>query len=72
MISLVFEINRKAPGEFSFMKFLSFTAWDGLKTVRIMYLLSPVNEPLAFTIVAPRTRFFSIKLHIGLGSEQTT
>lgn len=45
IISLVLETKRKAFGSCSLIKFRSFTACEGLRTVRIIYLSSPVKAP---------------------------
>lgn len=52
--------------------FQSFTACEGLRTVRIIYLSSPVKAPVAFTMVAPRCRSFWIKSQIHVALEVTT
>lgn len=49
-----------------------FTACEGLRTVRIIYLSSPVKAPVAFTMVAPRCRSFWIKSQIHVALEVTT
>lgn len=72
IISLVLETKRKAFGSCSLIKFRSFTACEGLRTVRIIYLSSPVKAPVAFTMVAPRCRSFWIKSQIHVALEVTT